>query len=168
MTKRFEMPDTERPAELASFAAGDPPTERFEPAPAWGAPGWGEARPRPEGEVAGAGGPAYTAPVDRDALGDGDALGDVPADDDEPFVPAPRYRMGRLTKVLVCICLVLAGALGGAAIQKAVDVRSGTTGRANFSQFAPGTGQTGAGTGFGSGGFGGRNRATAPASSGGN
>jgi hypothetical protein len=98
-------------------------------------------------------------------------------DDDEPFVPAPRYRLGRFTKILVCVCLVLAGALGGAAIQKAVDVRSGATNRANFSQFAPGagTGQNGAGqnstgqnsTGQnGTGGFG-RNRMT-QGSSGGN
>jgi hypothetical protein len=83
-------------------------------------------------------------------------------DDDEPFVPAPRYRMGRFTKILVCLCLVLAGALGGAAIQKAVGTRTGATNRANFSQLAPGagTGQNGAGTGQnGTGGFG-RNRAS--------
>jgi hypothetical protein len=86
-------------------------------------------------------------------------------DDDEPFVPAPRYRMGRFTKALVCVCLVLAGALGGAAIQKAADVRTGATNRATFSQFTgagqngAGTGQNGAGTGQnGTGGFG-RNRA---------
>jgi hypothetical protein len=102
-------------------------------------------------------------------------------DDDEPFVPAPRYRMGRLTKILVCVCLVLAGALGGAAIQKAVDTRTGGSNRANFSQFTPGagTGQNGAGTGAGTGqngagtgqnGGSGRNRATqgSGAGSGGN
>jgi hypothetical protein len=91
--------------------------------------------------------------------------------------------MARFTKILICVCLVLAGALGGAAIQKAVDSRTGTTNRANFSQFAPGagTGQTGAGTGQngtgqngtgqngtgqnGTGGFG-RNRATQGAGTG--
>jgi hypothetical protein len=74
---------------------------------------------------------------------------------DEPFVPAPRWRAGRLTKALVCVCLVLAGGLGGAALQKSVDTRSGLTGRTG--QFQIG-GQNGAGGG--AGGFGGRNRAS--------
>ena len=111
------------------------PIEATAPAPGWGAPVWGAA-PR-------------TAEM-------------TTVDDDEPFVPAPRYRMGRFTKILICVCLVLAGALGGAAIQKAVDTRTGATNRANFSQLAPGagTGQNGAGTGQnGTGGFG-RNRAS--------
>lgn len=84
---------------------------------------------------------------------------------DEPFVPAPRWRAGRLTKALVCLCLMLAGGLGGAALQKSVDARSGLTGRTG--QFQIGS-QNGAGDG--TGGFGGRNRASrspgaAPASS---
>ncbi|AMM34711.1 hypothetical protein SA2016_4059 [Sinomonas atrocyanea] len=91
----------------------------------------------------------------------------LPSDDadeafDEPFVPAPRWRAGRLTKVLVCLCLVLAGGLGGAALQKSVDARTGLTGRGQFQISS----QNGAGGG--NGGFGGRNRAsqstgTAPA-----
>lgn len=90
-------------------------------------------------------------------------MDDDPAD--EPFVPAPRWRPGRLTKVLVCLCLVLAGGLGGAALQKSVDLRTGTTGRAGQFQVGP---QNGTGTG-GNGGFGGRTRAsqspgTAPSS----
>jgi hypothetical protein len=70
---------------------------------------------------------------------------------DEPFVPAPRWRAGRLTKVLVCVCLVLAGGLGGAALQKSVDARTGLTGRAGQFQVDS---QNGAGGG--NGGFGGR------------
>ncbi|WP_369045949.1 hypothetical protein [Sinomonas sp. P10A9] len=83
---------------------------------------------------------------------------------DEPFVPAPRWRAGRLTKVLVAVCLILAGGLGGAALQKAVDVRSGVSGRVGQTQFGTGTqngtgpGQTG--TGENGSGFGGRNRSS--------
>ncbi|MGN6406364.1 hypothetical protein [Sinomonas sp.] len=127
----------------APTEALEPPVTTTEPAPGWGAPMWGAPAPA-------------QAPT---------------MDDDEPFVPAPRYRLGRFTKILVCVCLVLAGALGGAAIQKAVDTRTGGTTRGNFAQFTPGggAGQTGAGTGAGTGqsgagtgqngGFG-RNRAT--------
>jgi hypothetical protein len=82
-----------------------------------------------------------------------------PSDDadeafDEPFVPAPRWRAGRLTKALVCLCLVLAGGLGGAALQKSVDAHTGQTGRGQF--------QIGSqnGVGGGNGGFSGRNRAS--------
>lgn len=82
---------------------------------------------------------------------------------EEPFVPAPRWKAGRLTKVLVCACLVLAGGLGGAALQKAVD-SSSVSGRTG--QFQVGT-QNGTGTGTGgqTGGFGGRNRASQAPSS---
>lgn len=166
MTKRFESEPT---AELGSVDAM--PTESIEPAPltaeapapGWGAtPTWGAPMPRTE---------QPTAPLD-----DVDGVYAAPAyaggyppvegaADDEPFVPAPRYRMGRFTKILVCVCLVLGGALGGSAIQKAVDLRTGTTGRANFSQFAPGAGTGGAGQN-GPGGFG-RNRATTAPGSGG-
>ncbi|GHG54822.1 hypothetical protein GCM10012320_26370 [Sinomonas cellulolyticus] len=78
------------------------------------------------------------------------------APEDEPFIPAARWRAGRLTKVLVALCLVLAGGLGGAALQKAVDTRTAVTGRTG--QFQVGT-QNGTGSG-GGGGFGGRNRAS--------
>ncbi|MDP5228344.1 MULTISPECIES: hypothetical protein [Arthrobacter] len=79
--------------------------------------------------------------------------------EEEPFVPAPRYRLGKWSKALICICLVLAGGLGGAAVQKAVD--GGARGQGRTSQFQGGTrgGGTGTGTGAttgtGGGGFGG-------------
>ena len=71
--------------------------------------------------------------------------------EEEPFVPAPRYRMGKLSKALICVCLVLAGGLGGAAVQKAVD--GGGRGQGRISQFQGGTrgGGTGTGTGTGAG-----------------
>ncbi|WP_422934733.1 hypothetical protein [Sinomonas sp. P47F7] len=149
----------------AEFTSVESPTESFDaPAPGWGAPAWGAPQHQathgaevPAAVVGHPGEPAWTG---------AEPLAPA-ADDDEPFVPAKRYRMARFTKVLVCACLVLAGALGGAAIQKAVDARNGTgtTGR-NFSQIAPGAGTgasagTGTGTGQnGTGGFGGRTQAS--------
>ena len=149
----------------AEFTPVENPTEPFEaPSAGWGAPAWGA----PQQQAAYDGGvPAAVVGHPAEPAWAGEPL-DQPVDDDEPFVPAKRYRMSRFTKVLVCLCLVLAGALGGAAIQKAVDAGNGTgtTGR-NFSQFAPGNGtgagagQNGAGTGQnGTGGYGGRNRAS--------
>ena len=64
--------------------------------------------------------------------------------EDQEFVPAPRWRPGRATKVLAGVCLVLAGGLGGAALQKAVDARSGTAGRAGQFQVGTQSGGTGA------------------------
>ena len=156
---------TSESEQTAAFASVESPTESFDaPAPGWGAPAWGAPQHQATHDAE-----APTAVVGRS--GESAWTGAEPlapaTDDDEPFVPARRYRMGRFTKVLVCVCLVLAGAFGGAAIQKAVDVRNGTgtTGR-NFSQFAPGAG-TGAsagtgqnGSGQGTNGYGGRNRAS--------
>lgn len=190
-TSEFDRTEFDRTSELD---AAPSPTEALEaPSPGWGAPAWGapqheapqheapqQAPYDVEAPAAVVGSPAFEGHPGEVGFGEpGPWPGAEPlqtADDDEPFVPAKRYRMARFTKVLVCVCLVLAGALGGAAIQKAVDLRNGagTTGR-NFSQFTPGagtgngTGQNGAGTG--TGGFSGRNRAsqgatapTAPAS----
>ena len=56
----------------------------------------------------------------------------LPPASDEPFVPRARYSMGRSTKILVCVALVMAGGLGGAAVQKGMDAGSRGT-RANFS-----------------------------------
>ncbi|WP_285726632.1 hypothetical protein [Psychromicrobium xiongbiense] len=78
------------------------------------------------------------APEDLDST-DLDPADDVDdaedPEDAEPFVPAPRYRLGRFSKILICVCLVLAGSLGGAAIQKAVDANSNRGGQGGFSQF---------------------------------
>lgn len=160
-----EFTHTAELGHTAEFTPVESPTQSFEsPSPGWGAPAWGA----PQQQAAYDGGvPAAVVGHPAEPAWAGEPL-DQPVDDDEPFVPAKRYRMSRFTKVLVCLCLVLAGALGGAAIQKAVDAGNGagTTGR-NFSQFAPGngtgtgSGQNGAGTGQnGTGGYGGRNRAS--------
>ncbi len=67
----------------------------------------------------------------------------------ESFIPRPRYRVGRSTKVLACILLVALGAFGGALTQKAVDGGSARSTRSSqFSTSGPSsTPGTGAGTG---------------------
>jgi hypothetical protein len=68
-----------------------------------------------------------------DAESDGVEMGGGPAArDDEPFVPRPRYRMGRSTKVMACVLLVAAGAFGGVVVQKAVDAGTARTNRSAF------------------------------------
>jgi hypothetical protein len=99
--------------------------------------------------------PAWQAPLNTQALDTGgpndeapnnEARGDafydaeehqtgvipLPPASDEPFVPKARYSMGRSTKILVCVALVMAGGLGGAAVQKGMDAGNRGT-RANFS-----------------------------------
>ncbi|MDQ4503944.1 hypothetical protein [Sinomonas sp. ASV322] len=159
--------ESDRTSELTSVES---PTESFDaPAPGWGAPAWGAPQHQATHD---AGAPAAVVGHHGEPAWSGAEPVTPAAADDEPFVPAPRYRMGRFTKVLACACLVLAGALGGAAVQKVVDVRNGVTGRGNFSQFTPGTGQNGAGTGQtggtngGQGGFGSRSSQGAGAGSG--
>ncbi|MEA5455525.1 hypothetical protein SPF06_12395 [Sinomonas sp. JGH33] len=173
MPDRTELERTSESERTAVYARGAAPTESFEAAsaaepaaPGWGAPAWGAPQPTAanDGDAPAAVGHPAAVPAEEYA-----AQGYGAPEDDEPFVPAPRYRMTRFTKLLVCACLVLAGALGGAAIQKVVDTGNGT--RGNVSQFVPGTGTGGTGGAGGTGGFG-RNRAsqspgaTAPASPG--
>ena len=97
-------------------------------------------------------GEAYAPDDDGRAYGDDDGVyGD---DGGESFVPRPRYRMVRSTKVLACILLVALGAFGGALTQKAVDGGSARSSRSslfNGSGFGAGAG---GGNGAGSAGTG--------------
>lgn len=112
--------------------------------PSWGAPPiTAETRPAE----------TDAAETDADDRPDGGYVPLPPAADDT-FVPKARFTMGRSTKALVCVALVMAGALGGAAVQKSMD--AGTRGtRSNFSNLqnpgagtggTPGQGRRGAGT----------------------
>ncbi|MDQ6752544.1 MAG: hypothetical protein M3017_03810 [Actinomycetota bacterium] len=78
-----------------------------------------------------------------------DEAGDLP---DESFIPRARYRVGRSTKVLACVLLVVLGAFGGALTQKAVDGGSARSTRGSqFSTSGLGGATNGAGTGTGAG-----------------
>lgn len=62
---------------------------------------------------------------------------------DEPFVPKPRYRPAKSTKILACAVLIMAGIFGGALVQKSLaPAQSGN--RANVTQLR--TGGQGGGT----------------------
>lgn len=73
------------------------------------------------------------------AVGDGPAL---PVAEEEPFVPKPRYAMGRSTKVLACVVLVAAGVFAGAAVQKQIDAGDRAARIGNFQGPGAGTGAT--------------------------
>lgn len=70
----------------------------------------------------------------------------LPPADHEPFVPKPRFVMGRSTRILACVALVAAGAFAGSAVQKQIDTGNRAARFGNFQ--GPGAG-TGSGTGSG-------------------
>ena len=73
----------------------------------------------------------------------------------ESFVPRPRYRMVRSTKVMACVLLLVLGAFGGALMQKAVDGGSARSSRsALFNGSGFGAGAGGGANGGGSAGTG--------------
>lgn len=146
---------TEPLASAEPLGPAEPAAVPFESAAVtWGSPpGGADPAAHPIADPVGAGGaffPEERAAEDRAAEDDAD---------EEPFVPAPHWRPGRLTKVLVAVCLVLAGGLGGAALQKTVDARTAGSGRAGQSQVGTQNG-SGAGGGGQPGGFGDRSRAS--------
>jgi hypothetical protein len=132
--------------------------ESYEPdAPAAGI-GTGTGSPTERLPAAPAGQPPITAEAAQEAfeIPDPDrqktGLLPLPPAADDTFIPKARFSMGRSTKVLVCVALVMAGALGGAAVQKGLD--AGNRGaRSNFSNVqnqgpaaTPGQGRRGGGT----------------------
>jgi len=92
-----------------------------------------------------------------------------PADDDDytddgvnaPFVPRPKYRMGKSTRIMAGVLLVAVGFLGGVAVNKAVDGGQARSSRSQFlnsgqtgfggTQQGTGTRQRGSGAGTGTG-----------------
>lgn len=77
------------------------------------------------------------------------AAPELPDVADEPFVPRSRYVMGRSTKILVCVALVVGGMFAGSAVQKQIDAGNRSQ-RANFGTFQNG-GNAGSQNGGGSG-----------------
>ncbi|MBW4094518.1 MAG: hypothetical protein HIU81_03530 [Acidobacteria bacterium] len=65
---------------------------------------------------------------------------------EEPFVPKPRYRMQRSTRVLAGCLLVAVGFFGGVVVNKTVDGGNSRSGRSQF-QNAGFTGGGAGGTG---------------------
>jgi hypothetical protein len=152
-TRRRRDVDDSEPASAQSVAA-DPAQTRVLPETAAEAPDdWyqGSDSAVGDGNSLIVGEPADGYPT---AVNDGPAL---PEAGDEPFVPKPRYVMGRSTKILVCVLLVAAGVFAGSAVQKQIDARDRAARVGNFQ--GPGTG-TGAGTGNSTTGQGRRNGGT--------
>lgn len=69
----------------------------------------------------------------------------------EPFVPKPKYKLGRATKVLAGVLLVAVGFLGGVAVNSTVNSGSTRAGKGSYQQ--SGTGTSGRGGAGGSGGY---------------
>lgn len=83
----------------------------------------------------------------------------------EPFVPKPKYKLGRATKVLAGVLLVAVGFLGGVAVNSTVNSGSTRAGKGSYQQ--SGTGTSGRGGAGGSGGYSGRGNGTGTGTSGG-
>ncbi|MBT8160935.1 MULTISPECIES: hypothetical protein [Arthrobacter] len=58
----------------------------------------------------------------------------------EPFVPKKRFKMGRLTQILVAVLLIVVGFFAGVGVTKAMDARP-TRGRGQFQNFNGQNGQ---------------------------
>lgn len=129
--RRRDADEPEQPL-AQSVPVGPAPTEVLSQTASGGAGNWQLEGPSDGGYPAG----------DSDA-GDTDGL---PAVDHEPFVPKSGYVMGRSTKVLVGVLLVVAGGFGGSVVQKQIDVGDRAARISNFQGPGAGTG-AGAGTG---------------------
>ena len=111
-------------------------------------PDFGDFGPRPQPETAtepirrAGGEPPLAVEEDDDAL--------LPDADEDPFVPRNRYVMGRSTKVLACIALVVAGMFAGSAVQKQIDAGTRAS-RGTFGTVQNPNSNSGAGTGSGNG-----------------
>lgn len=59
----------------------------------------------------------------------------------EPFVPKKRFKMGRLTQILLAVLLVAVGFFSGVGVTKAMDAGQGRPGRGQFQNFNGGQGR---------------------------
>ncbi|WP_423182916.1 hypothetical protein [Arthrobacter sp. NyZ413] len=59
----------------------------------------------------------------------------------EPFVPKKRFKMGRLTQILVAVLLLVVGFFAGVGVTKAMDARPTRPGRGQFQNFNGQNGQ---------------------------
>ena len=53
----------------------------------------------------------------------------------EPFVPKKRFKMGRLTQILLAVLLVAVGFFGGVGVTKLMDAGQARPGRGQFQNF---------------------------------
>ncbi|GAB2722128.1 hypothetical protein ACX801_18355 [Arthrobacter bambusae] len=59
----------------------------------------------------------------------------------EPFVPKKRFKMGRLTQILLAVLLVAVGFFAGVGVTKAMDAGQARPGRGQFQNFNGGQGR---------------------------
>ncbi|WP_442544260.1 hypothetical protein ACSBOX_00200 [Arthrobacter sp. KN11-1C] len=59
----------------------------------------------------------------------------------EPFVPKKRFKMGRLTQILLAVLLVVVGFFAGVGVTKAMDAGQARPGRGQFQNFNGGQGR---------------------------
>lgn len=59
----------------------------------------------------------------------------------EPFVPKKRFKMGRLTQILLAVLLVAVGFFAGVGVTKAMDAGQTRPGRGQFQNFNGGQGR---------------------------
>lgn len=58
-----------------------------------------------------------------------------PVNPPEPFVPKKRFKMGRLTQILLAVLLVAVGFFAGVGVTKAMDAGQARPGRGQFQNF---------------------------------
>jgi hypothetical protein len=59
----------------------------------------------------------------------------------EPFVPKKRYKMGRVTQILLAVLLIAVGFFAGVGVTKAMDAGQARPGRGQFQNFNGGQGR---------------------------
>ncbi|MFJ4207929.1 hypothetical protein ACIPY2_05620 [Paenarthrobacter sp. NPDC089675] len=59
----------------------------------------------------------------------------------DPFVPKKRFKMGRVTQILLAVLLVAVGFFAGVGVTKAMDANQGRQGRGQFQNFNGGQGR---------------------------